>query len=295
MKNIFKILFVTFFTSIILTWCWDQDNNLQETKTNSWNTENLVQDLFLEQELHVLNSAWDDIYWVAYIPQDWKETHPLVIMSHGLWWTADNMKQYCTTMAQKWYVTYCYDFRWGWEWSRSSWVTTEMSPLTEVEDLKTVLNAALNWDFVDTENIYLMWLSQWWLVTALTAPDVANDIKWIITFYPAFTAKDMVHENYESLDEVPDSQWFNWLTLGKKYWEDMWDYDAYAQAWKYTWRVLLIQWDADNIVDISYAEQYKDVLENVEYHVIEWAWHTFVDTDEHFNLAIWYMEEFLNK
>lgn len=247
------------------------------------------------RELHVKHSNWDDIYGVVYIPNDGKTTHPLIIMSHGLGGTADNMQKYCETMAEEGYVTYCYDFRWGGEKSRSSLKTTEMSPLTEVEDLKAVLAAAKTWNFVDTSKIYMMWCSQWGLVTALTAWDVAEDIAGIITFYPAFTAKDMVHENYNSLDEVPDSQWFNWLTLGKKYWEDMWDYDAYAQAGKYTGKVLLVQWDADVIVDISYAEQYKDALSDVEYHVISWAGHSFTDTDEHYAEAIGYLKDFLNK
>lgn len=159
--------------------------------------------------------------------------------------------------------------------------------------MEAVLEAAKTWDFVNTDYIYLMGCSQGGLVSALTAPDHQDEIRAEILFYPAFTAFDMVHENYTSLDQVPDSQWFNWLTLGKRYWVDLWDYDGYAQAERYTGNVLLVQGDADAVVDISYAERLAQGLEHVEYHVIPGAGHGFHGED--FNAAVEYVKDFLRR
>ena len=247
---------------------------------------------FETRELHV-NNQGADIYGVAYIPEGAGERLPLIIMSHGLGGTADSMQAYAEAMAREGYAAYCYDFRGGGERSRSDGATTDMSPLTEVSDLEAVLEAAKTWDFVNTDYIYLMGCSQGGLVSALTAPDHQDEIRAEILFYPAFTAFDMVHENYTSLDQVPDSQWFNWLTLGKRYWVDLWDYDGYAQAERYTGKVLLVQGDADAVVDISYAERLAQGLKHVEYHVIPGAGHGFHGED--FNAAVEYVKDFLRR
>ena len=59
---------------------------------------------------------------------------------------------------------------------------TDMSPLTEVSDLEAVLASAQTWDFVNTDYIYLMGCSQGGLVSALTAPDHADEIRAAILF-----------------------------------------------------------------------------------------------------------------
>ena len=74
---------------------------------------------------------------------------------------------------------------------------------------------------------------------------------------------------------------------------DLWDYDGYAQAERYTGNVLLVQGDADAVVDISYAERLAQGLKHVEYHVIPGAGHGFHGED--FNAAVEYVKDFLRR
>lgn len=244
------------------------------------------------RELHVDNNG-KDIYGVLHIPTDIEGTMPLVIMSHGLGGTADSVTQYAEEVSKMGIAVYRYDFCGGGEDSRSDGETTEMSPLTEVTDLEAVIAASKTWDFVDSGNVFLMGNSQGGLVSALTSPDYQDYIKGEILLYPAFVSHDMVRETYSSLDEIPDTQWFNWLTLGRKYYEDMWDYDPYEQAVKYTGDVLLIHGDADEVVPISYSDRLSNELENVEYHIIPGAGHGFSGDD--FTTAVSYIKDFLTK
>ena len=244
------------------------------------------------RELHV-NNQGADIYGVVHIPSDRSGKMPLVIMSHGLGGTADSMAEYADALSKMGVAVYRYDFRGGGEASRSEGATTQMSPLTEVTDLEAVIETAKTWDFVDWNNVFLMGNSQGGLVSALTAPKYQNDIKAEILFYPAFVAHDNAHRMYASLSEVPESEWFNWLTLGKKYYEDIWNLDAYAQAKPFTGDVLLVHGDADVVVPISYSERLTRELEHVEYHVIPGAGHGFHGED--FDIAVSYIKSFLQK
>lgn len=244
------------------------------------------------RELHVDNHG-ADIYGVLHLPSDVSGAMPLMIMSHGLGGTADSMASYAEAVSAMGIAVYRYDFRGGGEASRSQGSTTEMSPLTEVTDLEAVIAAARGWEFVDWNHVFLMGNSQGGLVSALTAPEYQDVIKAEILFYPAFVAHDNARSMYATLDEVPESEWFNWLTLGKKYYEDVWDLDAYEQACRFTRDVLLVHGDADAVVPISYSERLARELEHVEYHVIPGAGHGFHGDD--FDTAVSYIKAFLER
>ena len=80
---------------------------------------------------------------------------------------------------------------------------------------------------------------------------------------------------FNSWDEVPDSFFFNWLTVGRPYVADVWDYDVYSEIGNYSKPVLLMHGDRDGIVPISYAERAAEVYPDVEYHVISGGGHGF--------------------
>lgn len=85
----------------------------------------------------------------------------------------------------------------------------------------------------------------------------------------------------------------SWIALGRKYWEDLWAYDAYAAASEYTEPVLLLQGDADAVVDISYAKKLADIYKGEEYYVIPGAGHGFHGPE--YALSISYIISFLDK
>ena len=235
-----------------------------------------------------------NIYGVIHRPIDYtNEKYPLLVISHGLGGTADSVTKYANDISKTGFIVYRYDFSGGGENSRSEGKTIDMSPLTEREDLRVVHNDVLNLDYIDKQNVFLMGCSQGGLVTSITSPEYIDKIKAEILLYPAFVAQDMVHEGYNSIDEIPDSQWFNWLTLGKKYYTDMWDYDAYVDAEKFTKDILLIHGNQDKVVPISYAEKLANDMSNVEYHIIDGAGHGFNGND--YDIALKYINIFLSK
>ena len=230
-----------------------------------------------QQEIEVLNGS-QRIYGIAYIPNTGSETVPLVICAHGLGGSYQSNLAYAEQLAAHGQAAYCFDFRGG-GGSRSDGSTTEMSVMTEVSDLEAVLDAARSWDFVDPQRIVLLGTSQGGIVSAITAARHMDEVAGAILMYPAFVVHDDIHKRFSSLDEVPEVFQFNWITAGRPYIADMWDYDVYAEIGNYTNKVLLMHGSADGIVPVSYSDHAAEVYPDVEYYIIDGAGHGFGGSD----------------
>ena len=228
---------------------------------------------YSEREISVSVDG-QNIYGVAYIPDTGAAKLPMVICSHGLGGNYRSCAAYAEQLASHGIAAYCFDFR-GDGGSRSDGSTTQMSVMTEVSDLEAIINAAKEWDFVDSSRIALLGTSQGGIVSAITAARHADETAGLLLCYPAFLVQDTVHERFDSLDEVPDNFQFEWITAGRPYIEDMWDYDVYSEIGNYKKPVLLMHGDADSIVPISYAERAAEVYPDADYYVINGAGHGF--------------------
>lgn len=226
-----------------------------------------------EREITVQNNG-QNIYGIAYVPDTGENKLPLVICSHGLGGSYRSCAAYAEQFASHGIAAYCFDFRGG-GGSRSDGKSTEMSVMTEVSDLEAVLEASAGWNFADRDRIILLGASQGGIVSAVTAARHPEETAGLILCYPAFLVHDAVHERFSALDEVPDSFQFEWITAGRPYIEDMWDYDVYSEIGNYTKPVLLLHGDADSVVPISYAERAAEVYPDVSYVVIKGAGHGF--------------------
>lgn len=175
----------------------------------------------------------------------------------------------------------------------SGGATTEMSVMTEVNDLEAVMETAKEWDFVEDESIVLLGTSQGGFVSAIAAARHADEVAGAVLCYPAFVIMDMVHGQFDSLAEVPDTFPLNWITAGRIYAEDVWDYHAYEEINNYKKPVLLLHGDQDSLVDVSYSERALEVYENARLHVIEGAGHGFhgADFEEAINDIFEYLQE----
>ena len=168
-----------------------------------------------------------------------------------------------------------------------------MSLITEATDILTILNEAKNWSFVDPDKIILLGESQGGAASAIAAARNTEDVNGLILCYPALLVHDAVHEYFDSLDEVPDSYFIEWLTVGRPYAEDVWDYDVYEEIGNYTKPVLLMHGDRDGIVPIAYAEKAAEVYPDADYHVIHGGGHGFYGSalDEAEELILKYLQE----
>lgn len=234
--------------------------------------ENLPTYPYSTQEIEVMNSG-QRIYGVAYVPNIAGKL-PLAICSHGLGGNYRSCAAYAEQLASHGIAAYCFDFRGG-GGNRSDGSTTEMSVMTEVSDVEAILTAAKDWDFVDKEKILLLGASQGGIVSAIAAARHTEEVKGLILCYPAFLVHDAVRQQFASLDDVPATYRFNWITAGRPYAADMWDYDVYTEIGNYSDKVLLLHGSADSIVPISYAERAADTYGDVDYFVIDGAGHGF--------------------
>ena len=176
--------------------------------------------------------------------------------------------------------------------SKSVWLTTEMSILTEKNDLESVLAEVQKWSFVDRDNIILWWASQWWAVTALVA-STHSDIKWSILLYPAFSIPDLVKSLYPTVEEVEGNYNVLGVVVWKRYATDIWDLDFYKEIAKDEKPVLIVHWTLDPIVALSYAEKADETYKNSTLKKIEWWWHWF--SGKYFDESVEYVLDYLQE
>lgn len=226
------------------------------------------------KEIRCDNSG-QSIYGVAYVPKTEKKV-PLVIFSHELCNTHTSGIAYAENLASRGIATYTFDFRGGSSRNKSDGKTTEMSVMTEVTDLEAVIETAKNWDFVNSEKVVLLGGSQGGMVSAIAAARHKEEIDGLILLYPAFVIGDEIHNKFSFLDEVTDTFSYNgWITVGRKYVEDIWNYEVYNEIGNFDKQVLILHGDSDYLVDVSYSERAVKEYDNAELCVIKGAGHGF--------------------
>ena len=181
---------------------------------------------------------------------------PLVVCSHGLVGSIDDLDPVARTLAGLGLASYRFAFRNG---GPEAGDTTRMSVMTEVADLEAVLTAARSaadgWDVVDPQRIVLQGVSQGGAVSTITAARHPEEVAGLALWYPAFSITEDLHHVFTSLDEVPQSVTLGGYSLGRIYAEDMWDYDVYADMPRYSSPVLIVHGTADATAPISYSER----------------------------------------
>jgi len=176
--------------------------------------------------------------------------------------------------------------------SKSKGKTTEMSLISEANDIETVFKHVQQWDFIDNDRIILLGTSQGGAASAVAASNLQNDLAGLIMLYPALLIPDVAHE-YNSLSEIPDMQLFNgWIELGKCYFEDVWNMDIFKQISKYKKDVLIIHGTSDNIVPYSYSVKANESYKNSELKLIDGAGHGF--NGSKFRQCMGYINDYIN-
>ena len=201
---------------------------------------------------------------------------PLIICSHGLVGSIDDLDPVARTLAGLGLASYRFAFRNG---GPEAGDTTRMSVMTEVADLEAVLTAARSaadgWDVVDPQRIVLQGVSQGGAVSAITAARHPEEVAGLALWYPAFSITEDLHHVFTSLDEVPQSVTLGGYSLGRIYAEDMWDYDVYTEIAGYTAPVLIVHGSDDLVVPYRYSERARTTYPDAELVRIDGAGHGF--------------------
>ena len=209
------------------------------------------------------------ISMTEYTP-DTSETHPAVIMSHGFNSCQDDLKEVAEILAQNGIYALCYDFNGGGTRCKSSGKSTDMSVLTEQDDLRSMI-AYVN-SRPDIGHIYLYGESQGGFVSAITAPEY-NDIAGLFLVYPAFVIPhDWLGRTEEELQGIFD---FMGVPITRKYYDGVPRYDVFAKAAEFKNPVKLWHGGADNVVDPEYSLRLVKNYEKAELTVFSGLGHWF--------------------
>ena len=271
MRNGIYLFLYMLFLALVLGGCAGTRHSFQTTPTP----------LAYEYETQELYAKRDEnrIYGVVYVPQNAGEKMPAVIFSHGFGGNYQVGTQYAEALAAKGYVVYCFDFCGGSPGSRSDGSTLEMSIFTEQADLEAVIGMVQELPYVDNDNIFLMGTSMGGAVSAITAADHEDEIQGAILLYPAFVLVDNANEQFESVEDIPDTYHLMWMTVGHVFAEDLLDYDIYEAISAYKKDVLLIHGDADSIVPLSYSKKAVEAYDSALLEVLPGAGHGFYVSD----------------
>ena len=247
---------------------------------------------YIDGEMYITNNNNQKIYAVLHRPNI-KGKMPIVIYSHGLGATYRACGDYADELENLNIATLCFDFRGGSDHSKSDGSTKDMSFLTEMEDLEVIIEKVKTWDFIDTNNIILMGSSQGGAISALISAK-RDDIKGTVLLYPALGIPEVVTKWYPSKEEIPEEvQMTSNITVGPKYFIDIWDLDVYSIIEKDEKQILILQGTDDPLVKPDQSKKVNKTYKNSELYFIEGAGHGF--EDEHFTEAFKYIKEYLEK
>lgn len=278
MERVLTGVFSLFLMSSVLSDC----AGVEAVSRKNFNTE----------EVEVINAkSGNTLRGTLYLPESAKARKvPLIITAHELggnsampWWN-----NYSSHWAANGIAVFAFDFAGGGEKSRSDGKTTDMSVLTESDDLNAVLDEVGKWDFVDTSKIVLAGGSQGGAVASIVASERQEDISALILLYPAFYLPDDLKAKFPNLSDVPEVHRRNgMIDVGRRYVTDMYDYDYFKSMPDFKKPVLIIHGDSDKTAPHSYSVRAASLYPNATLHTIKGAGHVFLTPE--------YQAEFLRE
>lgn len=201
------------------------------------------------------------IYGVSIIPKVHDEKIPVVIMSHGYLLNHIYMLEFVPQLVKAGIACYCFDFSGGSVKNKSEGAFKDMSPLTEVDDLNCVIDKVKQFDYVDTNNIYLLGHSQGGLVSAYVAARRPEEIKSIFLFAPAF-----IFSNENDLSKELYTTKFREDSKKIKLFDD---FTAYKKP------VYIYHGDKDYTVPVSYSQRASSAYDNCTFNEYKYQKHDF--------------------
>lgn len=227
---------------------------------------------------YVENDNGDKIFTRLYKPNVEGKV-PIVIYSHGLGATYRAATDYAESLVKLGVATLSFDFRGGSSRSKSDGKTTDMSIITEVDDLEFLLSMVREWNFVDQDNIILMGSSQGGLVSSLVSAR-HNDIKTAVLLYPAMKLPEVMRNRYPNTNNIPESIRLNDnITVGKNYFIDIKELYPYEEVKKETKKILIIQGTSDTLVPVGQSRELNKLYKDSLLYEIEGAGHGFDGKD----------------
>ena len=219
------------------------------------------------------------IYGKLFLPEETDAPLPLVILSHGLGSDHRIMEPYAENFAENGFAAFVFDYIGGSEESMSDGSMTEMSVITEAEDLSCILESFRRDSRFSADEIFLFGGSQGGFISAYAAGKHPDEIAGLVLLYPAFNLQDICRALVSDAGEIPDSAVIGEHTVGGIYIRDMLTFDVYEVLRQYPGPVLLFHGTADPYVPLAYTQRADHVLADARTVIIEGAEHGFKGED----------------
>ena len=288
----FICVFINLFGSVACS----KDNQFQDI---SFNEE--ISDLFsVEREDFSCERDGLTIKGTVFLPKG-KTDCPIAVISHGFMANQMFSQIHAQNLAKMGYAAFCFDFCGGTLVGSSDGDSTDMSVLTEAEDLKAVIEFAKSQSYTDENELVLLGCSQGGFVSAIVAAEMKEEVDALILLYPALCIPDdarsgeMMFAKFDP-QNVPETFWCGPMKLGRRYVTDVIEMDPYEIINQYTGKVLIIHGNQDETVDISYAlravETYSQAGADVEMKIIDEGGHMFF-RPIHAYKALGYIREYV--
>ena len=292
----FIMSFICVFINLFGSVACSKDNQFQDI---SFNEE--ISDLFsVEREGFSCERDGLTIKGTVFLPKG-KTDCPIAVISHGFMANQMFSQIHAQNLAKMGYAAFCFDFCGGTLVGSSDGDSTDMSVLTETEDLKAVIEFAKEQSYTDENELILLGCSQGGFVSAIVAAEMKEEVDALILLYPALCIPDdarsgeMMFAKFDP-QNVPETFWCGPMKLGRRYVTDVIEMDPYEIIHQYTGKVLIIHGNQDKTVDISYAlravETYSQAGADVEMKIIDEGGHMFF-RPIHAYKALGYIREYV--
>ena len=219
------------------------------------------------------------IFGRLYLPENAVYPLPLLILSNGLGSDHTIMEPYAEFFAEAGFAAYIFDYIGGSENSLSDGKMTEMSVLTEAEDLNSILDYFRGDSRFPENEIFLFGGSQGGFVSSYVAGKRPEDVAGLIVLYPAYNLQEISLAMIAEDGSVPETAVIGEHTVGSVYLEDMKGFDIYEVLRQYTGPALLFHGTEDPYVPLEYVRRAADILSGAELVIVEGAGHGFSGED----------------
>ena len=204
---------------------------------------------YIQKVIYCKNKRNQRIYGEAFIPNS-QGKFPLIIFSHGYGYNFSFIDS--KRLASKGISIYQFDFYGRSNHSRSEGKTTEMSVMTEADDLESVLEQMKLQNFVDKNNIYLCGASQGGLVSIIVGERRQNDLKGLILYCAGLAILDYYEPYMRNKKSFEEFRLLN-MTIRRKYFDDIINFDVYKCIQNIQIPFLYYHGDDDECVNVKYA------------------------------------------
>lgn len=230
----------------------------------------------MEKAVEIVNRGLT-LRGMLYLPDGLNKKVPGIAMYHG--YTGNKMESHfifvklSRALARAGIASVRFDFAGSGE---SDGDFKDMTPETELSDAKAILEYLRNMECIDKCRVGICGLSMGGYVAGITAGDNSSMVKALCMWAPAgnikYIFKDELGSCLKTADGLVD---VGGLELNRRAYEIAEGIDHIGRTQAYKGKTCIIHGTSDTSVPSKFVEEYRDNMNDVEFHNIDGADHTF--------------------